>query len=67
MKIEKTIGKLLENLKEGESLVVVKPDSKGVGYFMMIGDNYTDHCWAITQQELDKVHELTGNYYKKGN
>jgi hypothetical protein len=58
---------MLKNLKEGESLVAVSPDSKGKGYFIMIGDNYNDHCWAITQAELDKLHELTGRHYHKMN
>ena len=68
MDSDNTIKKLLDDLEEGESLVALWPavdkeSGIGKGYFIVIGDNWTEHGWAITQAELDKLHELTWKYY----
>ena len=59
-----TIEEQLSNLKEGESLVALMP-SKSKGYFLMIGDNYTDHCWAITQAEVNQLAVLCDKHKTK--
>lgn len=63
-----SIDQILAQIKEGESVVAVFPaidkeTGQSKGYYIFIGDNWTEHGWAITQVELDKLHELTGKFY----
>ena len=51
------IEKKIENLKTGESLILVEP--KGNGYFVGIGDKLGFHSWVITQKVLNKLADLT--------
>lgn len=51
------IEKKIENLKSGESLILVEP--KGDNYFVGIGDKIAFHSWVITQKELNKLADLT--------
>ncbi len=58
--MDKEIEKKLEELKKGESLVIVEP--KGNGYFVGIGEKNVFNYWAISQKELNKLAELTDKY-----
>jgi len=51
------IEKKIEELKTGESLIIVEP--KGDNYFVGIGDKLGFHSWVITQKELNKLADLT--------
>lgn len=51
------IEKKIEELKAGESLILVEP--KGDNYFVGIGDKLGFHSWVITQKELNKLADLT--------
>jgi hypothetical protein len=51
------IEKKIENLKTGQSLILVEP--KGDGYFVGIGDKIGFQSWVITQKELNKLADLT--------
>jgi hypothetical protein len=67
-----SIEAMLGQIKEGESMVAVWPakneeTGEVKGYYVFIGDNWAQHGWAITQSELDRLHELTKTYYKKDN
>ena len=55
-----TIETELDNLKDGESLVVVTPINGG--YFLGIGTKTVSNNWAITQAELDQLADLTAKY-----
>ena len=63
MSEETTIEEQLYNLKEGESLVALTPE--GNGYFLIIGDNYVNHCWAVTQEEINQLAVLCDKYKTK--
>jgi galactose-1-phosphate uridylyltransferase len=58
--MDKEIEKKLEELKKGESLVIVEP--KGNGYFVGIGEKSVFNFWAISQKELNKLADLTDKY-----
>ncbi len=62
--MEETINlkETVENLNEGETLVIVTRDQKGFGYFIAIVDQHSKQEMAVTQAELNKI-VMLGNRY----
>jgi hypothetical protein len=60
---EKSVVKMLNELEDGESLVLVRP--KTDGYYILIGDRYTSISWKVTQSQLNKLAVLTNEYKTK--
>jgi hypothetical protein len=54
------IEKKLEELKSGETLVVVVP--KHDNYTVGIGDKNNFNSWVINQKELNRLASLTDKY-----
>lgn len=53
----------VKQLKEGESLVgLIDMD---VGAFLFIGDDYVNHRWAVTEDELKCLYKILQRRYKK--
>ena len=39
----------------------VKLIASGGGYFLTIGDNYSEHTWAVTKEELEMLKRILNN------
>ncbi len=56
-----TIEQELEQLKPGESLVILRKDATG-GYWLGVGDSIASNVWVLTQAEINALAPLVEKY-----